>query len=66
MKATQAWLAAREQQVKETNEAYAQELLEADDKRVADKWGAAGCIAIGSPRADRKDNEYLFFGWASS
>lgn len=28
-------------------------------KQVEDKWGPAGCFALG-------DNKYLFFGWASS
>ena len=37
---------------------YANELLDAADPRVDDKWGPAGCIKI-SPQ------EWLFFGWAS-
>jgi len=36
----------------------ARELLDNDDPRIDDKWGPAGCIKI-------KDDEYLFFGWAS-
>lgn len=38
---------------------YADELIDAGDDRIDDKWGPAGCIALG-------DNKYLFFGWASS
>ena len=38
---------------------YAYKLIEDDDKRICDKWGDAGCIKTG-------DEEYLFFGWASS
>ena len=37
----------------------ADKLMDEDDKRINDKWGDAGCIAI--PNSD----EYLFFGWAS-
>jgi hypothetical protein len=40
-------------------EEYAGSLLDSDDERVADKWGPAGCIALG-------DGKWLFFGWASS
>lgn len=36
---------------------FANRLL--DDPRVNDKWGPAGCVHLG-------DDEYLFFGWASS
>ena len=39
--------------------AYAYMLIEADDPRIDDKWGPAGCINMGR-------GEYLFFGWASS
>ena len=39
--------------------AYADELLNAGDPRVDDKWGPAGCIACGK-------DQYIFFGWASS
>lgn len=39
-------------------EDYAQKLLEEGDSRVRDKWGPAGCIALG-------DGKWLFFGWAS-
>jgi hypothetical protein len=38
---------------------YANELMDNNDRRINDKWGPAGCIHI-------KDDEYLFFGWASS
>jgi hypothetical protein len=38
---------------------YAEELIDAGDERIDDKWGPAGCIALG-------DDKYLFFGWASS
>jgi hypothetical protein len=35
-------------------------LIEADDPRISDRWGPAGCIPI-------KDSDaFLFFGWASS
>lgn len=37
---------------------YAEQLIDADDERICDKWGDAGCIHV-------KDDEYLFFGWAS-
>lgn len=36
----------------------ARAMLDADDRRVCDKWGPAGCIALGGDR-------WLFFGWAS-
>lgn len=39
--------------------AIARALVEIGDPRIDDKWGAAGCIALG-------DGEWLFFGWASS
>jgi hypothetical protein len=38
--------------------AYVNELIEKDDDRICDKWGPAGCIALGK-------EEFLFFGWAS-
>lgn len=40
-------------------EALATALLELADRRVEDKWGPAGCIRI-------SDDNWLFFGWASS
>jgi len=50
-------------EIKTKNDAvtYAQKLLDEDDKRVSDKWGPAGCLAVPS-----EPNLYLFFGWASS
>ena len=38
---------------------FAHDLLRNDDPRVSDKWGPAGCVRV-------KDNEFYFFGWASS
>lgn len=38
---------------------FTSELIENRDRRVDNKWGPAGCVKIG-------DDEYLFFGWASS
>ena len=38
---------------------YAGRLIDQSDPRIRDKWGPAGCIALGGDR-------YLFFGWASS
>lgn len=38
---------------------HARKLLDEDDGRISDKWGPAGCVAVG-------EGEYLFFGWASS
>lgn len=40
-------------------EEYANELIEASDERIDDKWGPAGAIKTG-------ENSWLFFGWASS
>jgi hypothetical protein len=40
-------------------EKYADELIDAEDPRIDDKWGPAGCFYLGK-------NEYFFFGWASS
>lgn len=37
---------------------YADELIDKCDKRIDDKWGPAGCFALG-------DGQYAFFGWAS-
>jgi hypothetical protein len=37
---------------------YVNELIDNDDPRIEDKWGPAGCIALG-------DGKWLFFGWAS-
>lgn len=38
---------------------YAEKLIEEDDRRIADKYGPAGCIKLA-------DGEYLFFGYAST
>lgn len=38
---------------------YVDMLLQKDDPRIEDKWGPAGCIAVG-------EDEYIFFGNASS
>lgn len=38
---------------------YANKLMDDGDKRIDDKWGPAGVIALG-------DGEWLIFGWASS
>lgn len=37
---------------------FAESLMREDDERIQDKWGPAGCVALGP-------NEWLFFGWAS-
>lgn len=38
---------------------YADHLLDEGDDRIENKWGPAGCIKV-------SDDEWLFFGWASS
>ena len=38
---------------------FADELMEASDPRIENKWGPAGCIKV-------RTGMYLFFGWASS
>ena len=43
-------------------EAFAMELVERRDPRLADKWGPAGCVLL---REGKEENEYLLFGWAS-
>jgi hypothetical protein len=44
---------------KDTNPSdFADNLIDEGDPRINDKWGPAGCIALGK-------NRYLFFGWAS-
>lgn len=43
---------------------YANELMDNDDPRIADKWGPAGCIKLPSPEG-AEYKHYLFFGWAS-
>jgi len=35
---------------------FARELLNADDPRIRDKWGPAGCVKLDI-------GTYLFFGW---
>lgn len=37
----------------------ADDLIEAGDPRIDDKWGPAGCFDLGKGR-------FMFFGWASS
>lgn len=46
---------------------YADELINAGDPRIDDKWGPAGCIQLGAPKGAKDDTvgRYLFFGWAS-
>lgn len=39
--------------------ALANKLIDEGDPRIDDKWGPAGCIPL-------PDNQFLFFGWASS
>jgi hypothetical protein len=38
---------------------YADKLINDEDPRIDDKWGPAGCIKL-------DEEEYFFFGWASS
>ena len=54
---------------------FANQLIENDDPRIRDKWGAAGCIDITDTSrghesklagASSGKRVYLFFGWASS
>lgn len=40
-------------------EEWAQHLIDIDDTRIRDKWGPAGCFQL-------ENNQYYFFGWASS
>jgi len=40
-------------------EKYAWQLIDDDDKRISDKWGDAGCLKV-------SEDEFMFFGWASS
>jgi hypothetical protein len=37
---------------------YADELIDAGDSRIEDKWGPAGCFKLAK-------NKFYFFGWAS-
>ncbi len=41
-----------------TPDAYANQLIDAGDARIDDKWGPAGCFDLGN-------GEFYFFGWAS-
>lgn len=44
-------------------------LIDAEDPRVDDKWGPAGCIAWTKAKADDEAGDvggFTFFGWASS
>lgn len=45
--------------------AYANDLMDKDDKRIRDKWGDAGAIKLPSKPGSTKER-WLFFGWASS
>lgn len=45
----------------EQAETLAYKLIEDGDARIRDKWGPAGCITI-----REGDEQFLFFGWASS
>jgi hypothetical protein len=38
---------------------FVDHLLAINDGRIDDKWGPAGCVKLG-------EDEWLFFGWASS
>ena len=40
-------------------EEFANEILEENQDKICDKWGAAGCIELGK-------NKFLFFGIAST
>lgn len=44
---------------------FARSLIDADDRRVCDKWGPAGCIDLGTDGAHPGMRNYLFFGIAS-
>ncbi len=52
-------LVADEPRTYEAAHALADELIDADDPRVSDKWGPAGAIPL-------VGGGWLFFGWASS
>jgi hypothetical protein len=49
---------------------YAKELMRANDGRIIDKYGPAGCIEIPRSNEDKEQypglRKFLFFGWASS
>ena len=42
---------------------YAKELLREGDPRISDKWGPAGAVRLSG---NEDEEEWLFFGWASS
>jgi len=42
---------------------FINKLINDDDERIEDKWGPAGCVELSSIGID---DEYIFFGWASS
>jgi hypothetical protein len=42
----------------ETLDQFIARLIDADDPRICDKWGPAGCIKS-------SEGEFVFFGWAS-
>ncbi len=44
--------------------AFVNELIDANDSRIDDKWGPAGCICLG--KNPDGTSTFLFFGWASS
>lgn len=46
------------ERIKAPHAQVAEALIELCDPRIDDKWGDAGCIALG-------EGKYLFFGWAS-
>lgn len=44
----------------------ADNLIEARDARIDDKWGPAGCIEVEEkPNGTVGERSFLFFGWAS-
>jgi hypothetical protein len=46
---------------------FVEGLMEADDPRIRDKWGPAGCVLLSKRSSGLSDeDEWLFFGWASS
>lgn len=47
-------------------EARAEDLMDADDPRIRDKWGPAGALHYRNPNTDSPEKTWLFFGWASS
>jgi hypothetical protein len=50
----------------EEPEAFARMLLNADDPRITDKYGPAGCLVLPPlPNDNSAGGRYLFFGWAA-